>query len=68
MYLLGDSETDATLNYNLFLSAIEANTELTIDISDSMTILSQNGNMVSVMMAGNDPSIGYFLAISFRNQ
>lgn len=68
MYLLGDSEADATLNYNLFLSAIEANTELTVDISDSMTTLSQNGNMVSVMMAGNDPSIGYFLTISFRNQ
>lgn len=68
MYLLGDSEADATLNYNLFLSAIEANTELTVDISDSMTILSQNGNMVSVMMAGNDPSIGYFLTISFWNQ
>lgn len=66
MYLLGDSETDATLNYNLFLAAIKMNTELQIDISDSMAIIYQNGNMVSVMMASNDPSIGYFLAVSFQ--
>lgn len=66
MYLLGDGETDATLNYNLFLSAIEANTELKVDISDSMAIIYQNGNMVSAMMAGNDPSVGYFLTVSFQ--
>ncbi len=68
MYLLGDSETDAMLNYNLFLSAIGANLEMEVDISDSMAILYQNGNMISVMMAGNDSSIGYFLAISFQSQ
>lgn len=66
MYLLGDSETDATLNYNLYLSAIEASTELQVDISDSMAMVSQNGNLVSAMMAGNDSSIGYFLTVSFR--
>lgn len=68
MYLLGDSETDAMLNYNLFLSAIGANLEMEVDISDSMAILYQNGNMISVMMAGNDSSIGHFLAISFQSQ
>lgn len=66
MYLLGESETDATLNYNLFLLAIEANTELKVDISDSMAIIYQNGNMVSAMMAGNDTSVGYFLTVSFQ--
>lgn len=66
MYLLGDSETDAMLNYNLFLIAIEGNTSLKVDISDSMAMVYQNGNIVSVMMAGNDSSIGYFLAVSFQ--
>ncbi len=66
MYLLGDSETDATLNYNLFLAAIKKNTELRVENSDSMAMLSKNGNMVSVMLAGNDPSIGYFLTVSFH--
>ena len=54
------------LNYNLFLSAIETNTELKVDVSDSMVIVSQDGKMVSVMMAGNDVSIGYFLTVSFQ--
>ncbi len=66
MYLIGDNETDAMLNYNLFLSAIETNTELKVDVSDSMVIVSQDGKMVSVMMAGNDSSIGYFLTVSFQ--
>lgn len=66
LYLLGNDETEAMLNYNLFLSAIEATTELKVDISDSMAMVSENGNMLSAMMAGNDSSIGYFLTVSFR--
>ena len=66
MYSIGDNETDAMLNYNLFLSAIETNTELKVDVSDSMVIVSQDGKMVSVMMGGNDVSIGYFLTVSFQ--
>lgn len=66
MYLLGDSETDAMLNYTLYLSAIQMDSELKVDISDSMAMVSLNGNMVSLMMAGNDPSLGYFLAVSFQ--
>lgn len=65
-YLLGDNETDATLNYNIYLNAIETNTEMEVDISESVTIVSQNGNMLSVMMAGKDPTIGYYLTISFQ--
>ena len=64
--VIADNETDAMLNYNLFLSAIETNTELKVDVSDSMVIVSQDGKMVSVMMAGNDVSIGYFLTVSFQ--
>lgn len=66
MYLIGDDETDAMLNYNLFISAIELGTGLKVDISDSMAMVFQNGNMVSVMMAGYDSSIGYFLTVSFQ--
>ena len=66
MYLIGDDETDAMLNYNLFISAIELGTGLKVDISDSMAMVFHNGNMVSVMMAGYDSSIGYFLTVSFQ--
>ncbi len=65
-YLIGDNEIDAMLNYNLYLHAIESGSELKVDISDSMAMIYQNGKMVSVMMAGNDTSKGYFLTISFR--
>lgn len=65
-YLIGDNESDANLNYNLYLSAINMVPELQVEYADSYTYVTKNGQMISAMMAGTDPDLGYFLVVSFK--
>ena len=67
MYILGEDETDAMLNYNAYLKALTLSELLSVDISDNAAYVSKDGTMVSAMMAGNDSEKGYFLIISFQN-
>ena len=66
MYLIGSNESDANMNYNNYLSAIDLEPTLEYELAESYAIVTKDGNMVSAMMAGTDPQKGYFLIISFQ--
>lgn len=66
MYLIGNNESDANMNYNIYLSAVEMNESLKVEITDTYAYVTKNGNMVSAMMAGTDSIKGYFLIVSFQ--
>ena len=66
MYIIGEDETDASMNYNIYLSAVELVDGLRVNITDSYVSVEKDGTMVSAMMAGTDPIKGYFLIISFQ--
>lgn len=66
MYLIGDNEDDANLNYNIYLSAVELADDLKVEITDSFSYVEKDESMVSVMMAGTDALKGYFLIVSFQ--
>lgn len=66
MYLIGSNESDANMNYNNYLSAIDLESTLEYELAESYAIVTKDGNMVSAMMAGTDPQKGYFLIISFQ--
>lgn len=65
-YILGEDESDAKCNYNIYLYALELDGKLKVEISDDTAIVYQNGKMVSAMMAGTDPEKGLFLTVSFK--
>lgn len=66
MYLIGDNESVANTNYNIYLSALELSEGLEIKIENPYTYVMKDSQMVSAMMAGNDAQKGYFLIVSFR--
>lgn len=64
-YLLGEDESTATMNYNIYLSAVDMSDELSVSIEDTYCYISKNDTIVSVMEAGEDDEKGYFLTVSF---
>lgn len=68
IYLIGNNESDANLNYNLYLSALESTSELKVSIEDTYSFVTIDGEMVSAMMAGTDSIKGYFLIVSFQEK
>ena len=66
MYLLGQDETDASMNYNIYLSAVEMDESLRVSIEDTYCYVLKDQKMASAMMAGNDPVKGFFLIVSFQ--
>lgn len=66
MYLIGDNESDANMNYNIYLSAVSSCDGLEVEITDTYAYVTENGMMMSAMMAGTDASMGYFLIVSFQ--
>ena len=66
MYLLGDSKEDADANYNNYLSAIRMSGNFDVSIDNEYAFATENGNLVSAMIAGSDPAKGYYLIVSFK--
>jgi len=65
-YKIGEDETDANLNYNIYLKAIEGDSNLTVDIQKDITKINKDGIMVAAMQAGVDDNSGHILTISFK--
>lgn len=66
MYLLGQDETDASMNYNIYLSAVDMDESLRVSIEDTYCYVLKDQKLASAMMAGNDPVKGFFLIVSFQ--
>jgi len=66
MYLIGDTEIDANMNYNAYIVALGTIDELSVDITSNAVYVKKNGTMVSAMMAGTDPQKGRFMIVSFQ--
>ena len=66
MYLLGNSKEDADANYNNYLSIIRMSGNFDVLVDSEYAFVTENGNLVSAMTAGNDPAKGYYLIVSFR--
>ena len=65
-YLLGNDATDANMNYNTYLAAVGMVESLQVSVERTYCYVIRNGAMVSAMMAGTDPSKGFFLVVSFQ--
>ena len=66
MYLLGNSKEDADANYNNYLSIIRMSGNFDVLVDSEYAFVTEDGNLVSAMTAGNDPAKGYYLIVSFR--
>lgn len=65
-YLIGGDEDDASMNYNIYLSAVEMDDALSVLIQDTYCYVLKDQTPVSIMMAGNDLDKGFFLIVSFQ--
>lgn len=66
IYLIGDDSEDANLNYNIFLRAIEMSGILQYEVTDGdFVFVTEEGDMVSLIKAGTDSQLGYFMIVSF---
>ena len=66
MYLIGDTEEDANMNYNAYIVALGICDELSVEITSDVVYVKKNGTMVSAMMAGTDSQKGRFMIVSFQ--
>jgi len=66
MYLIGDTEEDANMNYNAYIVALGTIDGLSVEITSNAVYVNKNGTMVSAMMAGTDPKKGRFMIVSFQ--
>lgn len=66
MYLIGDTEEDANMNYNAYIVALGTIYSLSVEITSNVVYVNKNGSMVSAMMAGTDPQKGRFMIVSFQ--
>lgn len=66
MYLIGDTEEDANMNYNAYIVSLGVCDNLSVDITSNIVYVTKNGTMVSAMMAGTDPVKGRFMIVSFQ--
>lgn len=68
MYLIGDTEEDANMNYNAYIVALGTIDGISVEITSNVVYVFKNGTMVSAMMAGTDPVKGMFMIVSFQEQ
>lgn len=68
MYLIGDTDEDANMNYNAYIKALGVCKDLEVVINGSTVYVYRKGIMVSAMMAGTDPQKGLFMIVSFKEQ
>lgn len=66
MYLIGDTEEDANMNYNAYIVALGTIDGLSVEITSNAVYVNKNGSMVSAMMAGTDSQKGRFMIVSFQ--
>lgn len=66
MYLIGDTEEDANMNYNAYIVALGTVDGLSVEITSDVVYVKKNGTMVSAMMAGTDSQKGRFMIVSFQ--
>lgn len=66
MYLIGNTEEDANMNYNAYIVSLGICDNLSVDITSNVVYVTKNGTMVSAMMAGTDPVKGRFMIVSFQ--
>lgn len=66
-YTLGNNKADANKFYKMYQSILLNMCELELEVdSDGIVYIYDEGELVSVMMAGTDEEIGYFLSVSFN--
>lgn len=65
MYLIGDTEEDANMNYNAYIVALGTVDGFSVEITNNTVYIYKNGTMMSAMMAGTDPQKGRFMIVSF---
>ncbi len=65
-YTIGDNSSDANMNLNIYLAAVDHMEGLTVEITDTYSYVTKAGKMVSAIMAGTDSSLGYFMIVSFQ--
>jgi hypothetical protein len=66
MYLIGDTEENANMNYNAYIVALGIIDGLSVVITSNAVYVNKNGTMVSAMMAGTDHDKGRFMSVSFQ--
>lgn len=64
-YTNSQDDTDAQLNYNLYLVALGMNNDLTLQFDDMAAYVYDGNIMVSAIMAGKDGNLGNFFIVSF---
>jgi len=66
IYLIGDTEEDANMNYNAYIVALGVCDGISVEITSDVVYVTKDGTMVSAMMAGTDPEKGRFMVVSFQ--
>ena len=64
-YLTGRDDTDAQLNYNLYLVAIGMDSGLSLKFDGAAAYVYEGSKLVSAVMAGSDSELGNFFIVSF---
>lgn len=64
-YISDKDNTNAQLNYNLFLIAVGMDTGLSLTFDGTAAYVYKENTMVSAIMAGNDDELGNFFMVSF---
>ncbi|MCQ2445294.1 MAG: hypothetical protein MJ141_00220 [Clostridia bacterium] len=65
IYRIGDNDSDAQSNYNIYLKALEMDGHFETKIEDDYTFILRDGAVVSISAAGYDTAMGYYLIVSF---
>lgn len=65
-YISDKDNTNAQLNYNLFLIAVGMDTGLSLKFDENAAYVYKESTMVSAIMAGNDAELGNFFMVSFQ--
>lgn len=66
-YILPDGQNEANEEYYKFQQILSEVCGFSCENRNDMVYIYDNSGLISLMMAGNDPELGYFLQISFRN-
>ena len=64
-FILPNSQDDANTTYYKYQSILADVCGFTLDNSSDMVYISKDGELLGLMMAGNDSEYGFFLQISF---
>ena len=64
-YISDKDNTNAQLNYNLYLVAVGMDTGLSLKFDGAAAYVYKENTMVSAIMAGNDAKLGNFFMVSF---